>query len=140
MSTTAFSSDGSKLQVSISSVYTEVKGVVGMKVPAIKPAYDDISNLGSPSGFPERIAIGKDFTDVPIQLIYDPSDPGQAALETAAGAQTLQAFKILCSNSVSTPKTFAFSGYVTWEPDLAARKAARSQLTINVTGAITITN
>lgn len=140
MSTTAYAGDGSKLKVSISSVFTNVAQAKGFKVPSVKQVFDDTTNLDSPAGFGERIAVGKDYFDVPFSVVWNPADPGQAYLETAANTSSLEAFKLTLNNSVGSPKTYAFSAYVEWEPDVQPRKGIIVNGTLKGTGAITITN
>lgn len=134
MSTVAFSSQGSKLKVKISGAYTDIPSCVGIPVPPTDPAYDDITNLDSPSGYPERLPIGKNFVDVAHELIWDPSNAVHNFLETASFNQTQCDFETVASNAGGA--TYQYSGFVKWEPKLDARKAGRISLTINVTGAV----
>lgn len=134
MSTTAFSSQGSELQVKISGTYTTIPGVVGIPIPPVDPAYDDITNLGSPAGFPERLPVGKNFVDVASEIIWDPDSAVHVFLQAASIAQDVCDFKCLVSN-VGT-SNYTYSGYVKWEPKLDPRKAGRVNMTIQVTGEV----
>ena len=137
MSTTSFSSQGTVLQVKISSSFTTIPGVMTAPIPAIKLSFDDITNLSSPAGFPERIPVGKEFTDVSFPMIFDPTNSVHQFLMTASTTQARCDFQEVLSDSGSA--TAAYSGYASMEVQADTRKAIRATLTINVDGDISFT-
>lgn len=137
MAITAFSSQASKLQVSISSVFTDIEGVVTLPTPEIKNVFDDITSLSSTGGFPERISVGKDFTSIAFEMIWDPTNAAHDYIMDASVSGTVEAWKIIASDSGAA--TFAFSGIVSLSAKLETRKAGRVSGTIEVTGAVTYT-
>jgi hypothetical protein len=135
MSTTADSSQGTKLKVKISSVYTLIPQCKMAPLPAITPAFDEISNLDSPVGFPERTQIGYEFSQIQTDIVYNKSNSTHQFLQTAA----LTPGSILdfeWEHPSGTPK-FDFSGYITWEIKSETRKAIVVAMTVFVTGAVT---
>jgi len=135
MTTTAFSSQGSQLKVTISSTPTLIPGVVGLPIPPTEPEFDDITNLDSTGGFRERMVVGNAFTSATYEVIWNPASSVHAFLMAAAAANTLCNFTAIMSDTGAT--TFTFSAYVKFEPKADARKAGRFTLTLNVTGAVT---
>lgn len=134
MSTTAFNSQGSQLQVSISSVFTLIPGVKGFNIPSPKQAFDDITNLDSSGGFPERLSIGKDFASTSFDIVWDPANAVHLYLEAAANASSIEAFKAIASDLGAHTNTF--SAYVDFDRKLGVRKAGLVTVTLSVTGAI----
>jgi hypothetical protein len=139
MSTVAFNSSGSQLKVSISSVFTLIPGIKGFNIPSPKQVFDDTTNLDSPSGFPERISVGKDFTTCTFDMVWDPDNTVHTFLETAAGANpnTTLDFTVILANTGGA--TYTFSAFVDFERKADNRKAGIVSVTLNVTGAITRT-
>lgn len=137
MSTTAFSSQGTQLKVAISGTPTLIPYCITVQMPPIKQTFDDITNLDSPSGFPERLSVGKEFVTVSVPMVFDPTNAVHQFLMAAAIAQTNCDFTLVLSDSGNGTSTF--SGYVSMEPVADTRKALRNTMTIEVTSAITYT-
>jgi hypothetical protein len=137
MSTTAFSSQGSQLKAKISGTYVLIPACKGILVPPTSPVYDDITNLDSPSGFPERIAVGKDFVSTAYELVWNPDNYIHRFLEDASLDQTQVDFEAVLSNNGAA--TYQWSAFVKWEPKAEARKAGIVTLTLDVTGAVSRT-
>ena len=140
MSTSAFSSQGSQLQVQISAAYALIPAIVGINVPKVDPVFDDITNLDSSGGFGERMVVGKNFFTESYSMIWDPHNYVHRYLEDASLDQSVQAFQILASDGHSGGATYQFSAYVGFQGQLAARKAGRAALTLNGTGALSRVN
>lgn len=134
MSAVPFNSQGSQLQVSISSAFTLIPGIKGYDIPSPKQVFDDTTNLDSPNGFPERISVGKDFTSTSFDMVWDPANAVHLYLEAASNNSTIEAFKSIASDPGS--KTNTFSAYVDFDRKLSARKAAIVSVTLSVTGAV----
>lgn len=134
MSTSAFSSQGSQLEVLISSTYTPVPAIVGINVPKVDPVFDDITNLDSAGGFGERIIVGKAFFTETFEMIWNPSNYVHRFLEDASFDQSIQSFQILVSAGGAT---YQFSAYVGFQGKLAIKKAGRASMILNGTGALT---
>jgi hypothetical protein len=137
MSTTAFNSSGSQLKVSISSVFTLIPGVKGFNIPSPQQVFDDITNLDSPAGFPERISVGKNFTTCQFDMVWDPANAAQAFLETAANNSATCDFTVVLSDLGGA--TYTFSAFPDFARKADNRKAGIVSVTLNVTGAITRT-
>lgn len=135
MPTTAFSSQGSQLKVTISTVPTLIPGVVGLPIPGTDPEFDDITNLDSAGGYRERIQVGNAFVSSTYEVIWNPASAVHAFLAAAAAAGTVCNFTAVLSNAGAT--TYTWSAYVKFEPKADARKAGRFTLTLSATGAIT---
>jgi len=140
MSTTAFSSQGSQLQVYISTTYTLVPAIVGINIPKVDPIFDDITNLDSTGGFGERVIVGKNFFTDTYEMIWNPHNYVHRFLEDASLDQSVQAFQIIASDGNSGGATYQFSAYVGFQGKLAIKKAGRASMILNGTGALSRVN
>src|SRR6185503_20498809 len=109
--TNATTSQGSKLEVSVSSSFHEIIQIVGWTGPSIVTDMADITNLGSPTAFKEWLPILKDGGNVSFDMFYIPADTYHAYLRTANINGTLEAFKMTFVTSPAA--TISFSTYVT---------------------------
>lgn len=132
--TTAFSSQATQLQVKISGVYVLVPAVKGFSVPKTQQVFDDTTNLDSAGGYPERIAVGKDFPTTSFDVVWNPSNYVHRFLEDAAFDGTALDFEAVLSNPNAA--TYQFSAFVTFEGKVAARKAGVATVTLDGTGPV----
>lgn len=135
--TNAHSSQGTIVEVFITPDYEQIPYLVNAPSPAIRLAFDDITNLDSPEGFPERMAVGKEFTTVSYEGIWDGDNTVIQFLQSASANQTLCTFRETLTDVGAT--TVAFQGYVSIEIRPETRRAVRVTYTVEVTGDITIT-
>ncbi len=136
--TIAFSSQGSKLQVSISAVDTDILQIRGLTGPSVNWDIADITNLNSPGNFKEKLPLMKDPGKVTFTLIYDPANAAHEYLRASNAAEfgTLEAFKEIINSA--TPKTIGFSAYVTkFQFKLETNKPGEVDVELTLTGAIT---
>lgn len=137
MPTNAHSSQGTTVEVFMTPDWALVPYLVNAPTPAIRLAFDDITNLDSPEGFPERIAVGKEFSTVSFEGIWDGDNAVHQFLQEASAAQSLLQFRETLTDAGGTVVTY--EGYVSVEIRPETRRAVRVTITIEVTGDITIT-
>lgn len=139
MSVTPYSSQGSHLQVSISSSFTTIPGARGISGPSTDWDIEDTTALDSPSGYHEFFPTAKKLGPVSFDLIFSYAEATHAYLlaSNASVTPVLEAFKLITSAAV--PKTLAFSGYVVkFEPDHQSLKVAVVKTQIQPTGLLSI--
>lgn len=133
----AISSQGSKLQVSISSTFTDVTKIDSIMMPSVNADYDDVTTLAA-TAYKEYLPVLKDVSQLQVSGIWEGADTAQVYLRAANLSQALESFKVIMSDSGSY--TVAFSAYVqTFEVTAATNKAQRFTMTLRVSGAITDT-
>ena len=138
MATTAFTSQGTTLAVTISATPTTITGIVGLRGPAITWNFDNITNLASPSNFEEFKPITKTPDSVAFELIWNPADAAQTYLQTANGSGSLEVFLETLANTDAS--TVGYSAYVSkFEHSVEQGKAARVSVELKPTGAVTFT-
>jgi hypothetical protein len=135
--TNAHSSQGTQLKVFMTPDFALIPYLVNAPSPAIRLAFDDITNLDSPEGFPERIAVGKEFTTVAYEGIWDGDNAVHQFLQAASTSQAICTFQEVLTDTGAT--LVAFQGYVSVEIRPETRRAVRWTLTVEVTGDIDIT-
>ena len=138
--TVPYSSQGTKLQVSISSVYTDINQIKGLTGPSIDWDIADTTTLSSPSNYKEKFPLMKDPGTVSFDLVYDPANAAQEYLRAsnAASAGVLEAFKEILSDPGQA--TIGFSGYVTkFEFKNESAQTGMAHVEITCSGAVTFT-
>lgn len=136
MAVNAITSQGGKLQVSISSVFTDIPNVKSFDIPTPPLVFDDTSTLDDAGGFPTRIVVGKDFKEFTVPLVLDMTSAVHQFLLNAYENDTIVSMKAINS---SGSLTAAFSAYVETNPHLETRKAELMDVTFKLTGGITYT-
>ena len=130
---------GSKLQKlnPTSGVYENVPQVISLGFPGANQEYDDITNMDSPSGFRERVATVKAPADMAVELLWNLGIPMHAALfdDAASNPIPLRTWRVMFPNNTDGFQFQAFPSLPTGS--LTAIGAARSTLTLGVTGNIT---
>lgn len=139
MPTSSFSSQGSKIQVSITAVFTDIPGVKGLTVPTQQWEFDDVTNLSSENNLKEYSPIVKDPGEISFDMVLaNPPAAAQTHLRTANENGTLQSFKIIQSDSGAAE--WAFSAYVaSYQVKMETNRAAMVTVTLKPTGNITYT-
>ncbi len=135
--TQAYTSQGTQLQVSISSVFTTVPQAKGLMGPNVTWTIEDITTLSSPSNFKEKLPLMKDPGPVSFTLIYDSANAAIEYLRASNFAEfgVLEAFKIITSAPV--PKTISFSAYVTkFNFKHESNKSAQIDVEITLSGPV----
>lgn len=133
--TVAFNSSGSQLAVKRSATFDLIPYVKGFSIPSPKQVFDETTNLDSPSGFPERISVGKDFASTSFDVVWDPTNHIHQFLERAADASTQLDFQATVSNA-GIAAVYTFSAFVDYDRKLEHRKAGVVTIMLNVTGDI----
>ena len=129
---------GSKLyrKNPVSAQYEEVPQVISMGFPGSTQEYDDITNLGSPAGYRERVATVKAPRDMPVEILWNPAVAMHKTLitDSATNPVPLREWKVLFPNASDG---FTFSAYP-GSPDgtLTPLAAARVTFTLGVSGEI----
>lgn len=86
----------------------------------------------------EKIMGLADEGQATVNLIYDPDDAQQAALETARANGTLKNFQVVLTDD--TPSTLAFAGFVSsFSVDIGVDTVVTGTVTIEITGEVTKT-
>jgi len=138
MATTATTSQGTLLKVSISSTFTTITGIKGVNSPGINWEFDEITNLGSTSNFKEWMTIMKDPGTVDFTMVWDPTNTAQAYLRTTHLAGSLESFKLIGSDGGAYE--FAFSAYVAkCEVKYEQGKAQVAEVSLRCSGAVSDT-
>jgi predicted secreted protein len=100
---------------------------------AIKGAFEDVTNMDSPTAFKEFIAGLIDGGSVKVDANFINTDAVQNDLLNDLTAQTLLFWRVQLPN---TRGKFEFSGYVEeFSPDFDVSKPATQAVSIKVTGA-----
>ncbi len=138
--TQAYTSQGTTLQVSISSVFTDVPQCKGLTGPNVTWTIEDITTLSSPSNFKEKLPLMKDPGPVSFTLVYDSANAAIEYLRASNFAEfgVLETFKIITSATV--PKTIGFTAYVTkFSFKHESNKAAAVDCELMLSGPVTFT-
>lgn len=128
---------GGSLELSISSSFTAIAQVTKVHAPRKKMGQVETTDLGSTSR--TFLATILDSGEVSFSINYDPDDSTHAQLNTSCDAGTMEAWKV---KMPATPASiFAFSGFITeFSPgDMTVDGLQTADLTIKVSGAVTIT-
>lgn len=97
--TQAFSSQGTKLEVKIASVYQEVYEVYGLDNTGGESEEIDVTTMGSPGNTREKVLGFRDSGQYDFELNHLPADPTHQYLETAYKDRTAEEFKITASDT-----------------------------------------
>jgi hypothetical protein len=134
--TTAFSSQGSTLKISISGSPTAILNIQDATVPQGVPEFDEITNLSSPSNFKEWLPILIDGGTVALTLVYNANDATHQYVQASVTTQKLEVFEFDI-NGTGTHK-FNFSAYVSKaENKFAKGKAGMMTVDLRITGPVT---
>lgn len=126
----------SKLQVSISSVFTDVTKLTQIPLPSKTVAYEDITTLDSTAM--EWYPLLPDVSIITVSGIFDVAVASHLYCRASNTLQTLESWKIIGSDAGTF--TAAFSGYVAkFEVSYDVNKVQRFSMDIRVSGAITDT-
>lgn len=135
----AIRAQGTKLQHGISTVFTDLEEAHDIKMGGISVSSIDVTHLQSTSK--EFIAGLKDngTCDVSCNFI---NGTVQAAMRSDMNSGTTSPYKVVISGPGSTVTTIAFNGFLTKcaGPDAKVDGKLEIQMTIKITGDITITN
>ena len=134
----ALSSMGYKLQVKISSTYTDIYECHGFDGP--NPVSDDIdiTTLGSPGGAEEILPGVIRMGTVSFTMHDLPSDTTHQYLETARKARTKEDF-LLTPSGAGAAHTVQFFAYVKqYKRTAAVNQAAKVDVVLRLTGDITV--
>lgn len=134
------SSQGTDLQVSISSTLTDIPQLISISPPGIERRFKETTTLDSSGNFTEYTALKNDTSECSATGYWDPDNSvhdflmDQAILATAV----TDAFQINYPNSGAS--TQAFSGIIQrFQPTINADDVLGFELSIRTTGAITYT-
>lgn len=137
MSITAKSNYGTKLQLKISSTYTDIGGVY--TVPDLDSTEESIEVTHHGSGpYRERIPSGlSDPGEYTFSMRVDKTDPAQVQLASMKSAGTKGSFKIVWTDG----HTKAFDAYVTGikrnDADATGPDAINADVTLAIAGEVT---
>lgn len=94
-----------------SGTFTAIAEIGDINGPELTQIMEDATNMDSPNGWGEKIAVGlREAGDVSFQMHLLQDDSTQNALLSDLGASTLSNFRIVLAGGT---KRWAFSGYVT---------------------------
>lgn len=117
------------------TLVAEVRDITG---PAQVAEKDDVTNQSSPNQYREWITTLLDGGDVTFVCNYIPGDTSQVALLTALQGRGVEAF-VITPPSPNAAHTLAFNARVgKWETKFPVAKAATLDVTLHVTGAVTV--
>lgn len=133
-----FATQGSKLQLEIATVFTDVPGVEGLDGPGGDKEEIEVTAI---SDTVKKYLSGlRDEGEVSFNLFYDPANAVHAAIKSNydASGNTVAAWKIICSDAGNAE--IAFSGYVkTFRFAFQKNTAGMASVAIRVTGAAIVT-
>jgi hypothetical protein len=136
MSTTAFSSQGSVLKITISGSPTPIPNIQDATVPQGIPEFDEITNLSSPSNFKEWLPILIDGGTVALTIVYNANDPTHQYVQGSITTQKLETFEFDVNGTGS--HKFNFTAYVSKaENKFAKGKAGMFTVDLRITGPVT---
>ena len=116
------------------TLIAEVRDISG---PAQVAEKDDVTNQSSPNFYREWITTLLDGGDVTFTCNHIPGDTSQIGLLTALQGRGVEAFTI---EDPTASETIAFDARVgKWETKFPVAKAATLDVTLHVTGPVTIT-
>jgi hypothetical protein len=131
-----FAVAGSKLQVSISSVFTDIPGIENLQGPSGSKEEIDITAINDTA----KAFIGgmPDFGQLTFKMAWDPANAAHQYLLTRYNtANVTDSWKIVCSDSGLAE--IAFSGAVTgFQWDFSRGAAASVNVTVKISGAATV--
>lgn len=94
-----------------SGTFTAIAEIGDINGPELTQIMEDATNMDSPNGWGEKIAVGlREAGDVSFQMHLLQDDSTQNALLSDLGASTLSNFRIVLAGGT---KRWSFSGYVT---------------------------
>jgi hypothetical protein len=133
----AFAVQGTKLQIKVGSVFTDIPGVEGLSGPTGTKQQIDVTAINDTAA--KFVAGLPDYGEVTFRLFWDPSDTTHQELLTAYNtANSSSEFQIVCSDAGAA--VIAFAGQVTgWQWSFEKGQAATAEVTIKVSGNVTIT-
>ncbi len=133
----AFAVQGTALQVKIGAAFTTIPGVEGLSGPTGTKQQIEVTAMNDTAA--KFVAGLPDYGEVSFRLFWDPADQTHQHLLTSYNtANATDDFKIVCSDAGQAE--VAFSGQVTgWNMSLEKGQAATVEVTIKVSGNVTVT-
>lgn len=133
----ARSSQGAKLQLSISSVFTDIALVTGISGPNPEGETFDATHLQSTDNAREFVDTVWAAGEVTAELLYDPAASTHRRLFTLLKARTVESWKIIYPDG-STGTEHAFSARVIGlTHDGAVAEGLKATVTLQITGTVT---
>lgn len=112
---------------------SSVSGLVSASI-SLDQSTIDITNIATG---PRVFILGQRGGTISLDVFYDQGDTGVAAMETACNSGSAAGAFVLL---LSTGMQYAGSAYVTaFTPTAATNEAMRCSITLQITGAVTIT-
>lgn len=99
---------GSKLKAEISTVYTDIAGVLSISFDGNEMNIKDISNITSTAK--RYRAVNKEGGSISLEIQYNPADTTHAFLNTTYNAGTAINYKLVLADTGAAE--FAFSGII----------------------------
>jgi len=119
------------------TLVAEVKDING---PEQEAETDDVTNQSSPDHYQELITTLLKGGNVTFVCNYVPGDSSQTGLLTALQARGVESFTIENGTGLGATATIAFDARVSkWGSKFPVSKAATLDITLAVTGPVTIT-
>ena len=134
---TPFASQGTQLDVKITSTFTPIPGVEGLSGPTGTKPQIEVTALSDTAA--KFIAGLPDYGDVSFSLFWDPAEATHQKLMTSyQTSNSVDDFQITCSDAGAA--VIVFSGQVTgWKWNLSKVAAGMVEVTIKVSGNVTVT-
>jgi hypothetical protein len=131
------SSQGTKLQLEISSVFTDIAFIVGVDGPNPEGEFFDSTHLQSADNARTFLPTVWQVGDVTSELLYTPLENTHRKLFELLKSQTLSNWKVIYPDG-STGTTHAFAAYVKGVGHAAqTAEGLKGTLTLQVTGTMT---
>ena len=119
------------------TLIAEVRDIKGPEQTADK---DDVTNQSSPNYYREWVTTLLDGGDVTFMCNHIPGDSSQIGLLTALQNRGVESFTIENGTGAGSAETISFDARVTkWGSNFPRDKAATTDVTLAVTGPVTIT-
>lgn len=125
---------GTKLQLSIASVFTDIAAVRRFGAPSLERETIDATHLQSANNAREFLGSLRNGGEFTMQILFDPGETTHKALTTAMGSTAADSWKIVWPDA-STSTDWPFSGWVTgFEVTGELGDLTLADLTVKITG------
>jgi len=128
---------GSKLQLEIVSVFTDIAWVESIEGP--DASVGTVETLHLLSTTKTRLPTIGDWGDVPATILYDPAETTHAALTSLIAAPAVRNWKILYSNVDTSVYTFAAILTKFKPTGIEVEGLVRAEIVLSISGDVTIT-
>ena len=137
MPTTAFSSQGAELKVTISATPTVIPNIKNLSLPSVVRTIANITNLGSTGNFAEKKPLMNDTDTLSFSAIWDNTNAAHDYLMDQSLLATAVLDTFLFTSPDTGAATLSFTGYVTkCKGVVSTNEIMMLEVEVTVTGAL----